>query len=402
MRQIKVVVTSPTWSLNGVNTFSATLVRGLRDAGMDARILLTGITHEDDKPLPLPDDIPFDRLVLPTFASWPARWHALRAYLESRAPCIYLPNHDVRHSCVSPALSARVGIIGIAHSDDPQHYDHVRRLWTAWNAVVAVSETIAGNLRRSNDGLASRLTMIPYGVAVPGALAPRENGGACLRILYSGRLEQSQKRVLDLAVIAGGLMKRGVVFELTIAGDGPERGSLAREIAALGLDARVRMLGTVTNEATMRLCEASDVYLLPSRFEGLPLGVLEAMSRGCVPVVSDVDSGIPSLIRDGVNGYRVPVGSLTSFVDRLSGLASSAPLRRTMGDEARRTILSEGYRAEDMVARYMTLIDAVSSQVRKEQFVRTGGRVVAPGEMTWRERLNAPLFPLVRRWRRGA
>ena len=69
---MRVLVTTPVWSLNGVNTFSAGLVRRLRERGIDASLLLTGVDWRDTKPLPMPEDIPVASLRLPTWATWPA------------------------------------------------------------------------------------------------------------------------------------------------------------------------------------------------------------------------------------------------------------------------------------------------------------------------------------------
>ena len=57
----RVIVTSPVWSLNGVNVFSANLVRGLRSSGFDARIRLTGVSYRERKPMPVPADIPVEQ-----------------------------------------------------------------------------------------------------------------------------------------------------------------------------------------------------------------------------------------------------------------------------------------------------------------------------------------------------
>jgi glycosyltransferase involved in cell wall biosynthesis len=399
---VRVVATTPVWTLNGVNTFLANLVRGARGSGVSIRLVSTGVTYPDCKPMPLPADLALEQLPLPALATWPARWRSLVAYLEAQAPCLYLPNHDVSHSGVSAVLSSRVGIIGIAHSDDAQHYDHVARLGRYWNAVVGVSARIAERLRQSGAVSPARVSVIPYGVPVAAGTraAVRERGP--LRILYCGRLEQRQKRVLDLPEIALGLVRRGVDFEMTIAGDGPARVSLERRVAGLGLAGRVRLTGTITNDEVLALCGWHDVFLLPSAFEGLPVGVLEAMGQGCIPVVSDVASGIPDLIRDGVNGYRVPVGQMAMFVECLASLAGSVVVRRRMAEGARRTICTGGYRVDDMTARYLALFESVWAEVREGRFVRPAGLVSAPPQFTWRDRLQAPLWPVRCRWVGGS
>ncbi|MCM8776281.1 MAG: hypothetical protein NC930_08055 [Candidatus Omnitrophica bacterium] len=139
----KVIVTTPYWRLNGVNIFSEHLVRNLRERGCDAHILLTRPHAVNLNPMEMPVDIPFAKLSVTKTNSRKGRWRALIQYLEDRTPCIYIPNYDYEASSISPELSDRVAIVGILHSDDPEHYRHVRRLGKFWNAVVAVIREVA-------------------------------------------------------------------------------------------------------------------------------------------------------------------------------------------------------------------------------------------------------------------
>src|SRR6185437_8672908 len=74
---------------------------------------------------------------------------------------------------------------------------------------------------------------------------------------------------------------------------------------ALGLDSRVRFLGRQPHEAIPRWMSAVDVFCLPSRNEGCPNVILEALASG-KPVVATRVGGIPELLTDGDNGYLVP------------------------------------------------------------------------------------------------
>src|SRR5580700_8434659 len=152
-----IVLATPAWSLNGPNVFSANLVRGLRARRIQAHIVLTRPDWQDAKPLPMPPDIPFETLAVNRFMSFSARRRVMIRYLESQGPCVYIPNYDVGHSCISPKLSDRIAIAGIVHSDDPQHYDHVARLGAYWNAVVAVSPAIACEILKIAPALASQI-----------------------------------------------------------------------------------------------------------------------------------------------------------------------------------------------------------------------------------------------------
>jgi len=397
---VRIVVTSPNWTLNGVNAFNATLVRGLRARGHDVTLLLTGSMWRDDKPLPIPDDLAVSHLALPSVATWPARWTALQRSLEAAAPCLYLPNHDIAHSGISPALSSRVGILGIAHSDDPQHYDHARRLARWWNGVVGVSETIVRALGAMDEVRATPVTHIPYGVAVSARsdvasrARQRSAPGEPLRIVYAGRLEDRQKRVSDLIAIASALRARAVSFELTIAGDGPARGHLATAVREARLDDVVRLVGTVPMDQMAELYRAHQVFLLPSAFEGLPLALLESMGQGCVPLVSDIASGVPELVRDGEIGYRVAVGDVDAFAERLALLSREADLCAKMSSRAWEAVARGPYGIDEMVYRYERLLGDIWSEVTSGRYARRAADIVPPPGLDWRALLRAPLAAL--------
>jgi glycosyltransferase involved in cell wall biosynthesis len=82
-----------------------------------------------------------------------------------------------------------------------------------------------------------------------------------------------------------------------------------------------------------------DVLVLPSRAEGLPVVLLEAMAAGVVPVVSDLPSGIPEIVADGINGYRPPVGDVAAFAKAIAELAGDRERLQTMSRAARQTVV---------------------------------------------------------------
>ncbi len=398
---MRVIVASPVWSLNGVNVFAANLVRGLRGRGAEAQLLLTWPEMPDPKPMPLPADLPVERLPVRGDASWPARWRAMIRYLEARAPCIYLPNYDFRHSCISPRLPGNVGIVGIVHSDDPQHYEHVRRLGRYWDAIVAVSPVIADRVAEIDPALGRRLSFIPYGVDAPTSLPERPaRRGEPLRIVYAGRLVQRQKRVLDLPAIMAALAARNVPAEWTIIGTGSEEAALREACASLAGRVDVTFAGTLPNPHVWRAFAQSDALVLTSEYEGLPISLLEGMAQGCVPVVTDIRSGIPELVEDGITGYRVPPGDTDGFAVRLASLQHDPGARLRMAEAAHRTILAKGYRTEDMISRYVALFERVMAEAQSGAYRRPRGRMPRPPELTWRDAIPPRLSRTLAAWRR--
>jgi glycosyltransferase involved in cell wall biosynthesis len=383
-----VILATPAWSLNGPNVFSASLARGLKARQIPAHIVLTRPDLVDAKPLPPPADIPLEALHVRPFMSMRARWKAMIQHLEERAPCIYVPNYDFRHSCVSPRLSHRVAIVGIVHSDDPQHYEHVARLGKYWNAIIAVSSAIAEETLKIGPSLSSRLSVIPYGVASSATLPDRSSPGP-LRVVYAGRLDQQQKRVLDLPDIVEATMELRVPFRLTIAGSGPAEAQLRAMCANAGTC--VEFLGTLDGDALARVLAQQDVFLLASEFEGLPISVLEAMGQGCIPVVSDLRSGIRELIVDGLNGFRLARGDTRGFAKRLGELHDNPGMRRQMAEAAYSTIRSGCYRLDSMVQRYIELFETVLDTAQRGAFRRPAGRIQPPPDLLWQEYLPEPL-----------
>jgi hypothetical protein len=168
---LRVIVGGSYWSLNGVNIFSGNLTRGLRAEGIDAHILLTEekceLIHINDALMERAADVPFVELPIDIGRSWGGHWGAMIRYLEDHAPCVYIPNSDWRHSSVSPLLSGAVRIVGVVHSDDPLHYNHVARLGPYWDAIVTTSPLIARKTVALDASLAARMTHLYSGGFTP-------------------------------------------------------------------------------------------------------------------------------------------------------------------------------------------------------------------------------------------
>jgi glycosyltransferase involved in cell wall biosynthesis len=374
--------------LSGVDVFSVNLARACSAVGIDARILLMRPHMSVDNPLPLPRDVRSERLPVGIHDLWRTRRQVMIQYLEDQAPCIYVPNYLTEYSCISPRLSHRVGIVGIVHSDDPVHYDHVETFGEYWNAIVAVSEAIAEHTVSSNPTFAPRLVTIPYGVS-PSASFPQrgDNSDGPLRIVYAGRVVQHQKRVMDLPEIMRRLTIRKVPARLTVIGNGDARRELMLASKALMAQDRVRFRETLPNDVLLPAFEEHDVIILTSSFEGLPVVLLEAMGRGCVPVTADVRSGIPQLVEDGTNGFRVPVGDIEAFVDRLAVLYRDAERRRQMAECAFRTIAFGRFHIDAMANQYVRLFERVLDEAHRGIYRRPPARIPIDARTTWKDRL---------------
>ena len=154
-------------------------------------------------------------------------------------------------------------------------------------------------------------------------------------LLYVGRLTDA-KGVPVLLEAFDRLAEQYPELTLRIVGDGPRRGAYERRCAELGIDDRVTFVGDVPYDEMAREYRDSIAFVLPSRNEGLPRTVLEAMACS-LPVVT---TALPQLepVVDGA-GYTVEAGAVEAFADRLGRLVEDDATRREMGAVGRRRVV---------------------------------------------------------------
>jgi glycosyltransferase involved in cell wall biosynthesis len=168
-----------------------------------------------------------------------------------------------------------------------------------------------------------------------------------------------QKAPLDFVRAAEAAYRRNARLRFVIAGDG-ELGSQVREqVRELGLEGIVHLLGW--RRDVVELLHAMDVFLLTSRFEGLPRAVLQAMAAG-TPVVATAVDGTPEVIKDRETGLLVPPSRPDAAAERLVELIEDEQLRRRCARQARRE-LGRGFDIHGMVADldqlYLSLLEGV-------------------------------------------
>jgi glycosyltransferase involved in cell wall biosynthesis len=121
-------------------------------------------------------------------------------------------------------------------------------------------------------------------------------------------------------------------WRLLLVGDGPLRPGVEEALSGAGLRDRVECLGDRSDVAC--LLATADLCVLATRWEGLPLCVLEAMRAG-LPVVANDVGGVSEAVTDGVTGYLTRPGDVQQMRNRIAELIGSRPLLRSMGAAAR-------------------------------------------------------------------
>lgn len=129
-------------------------------------------------------------------------------------------------------------------------------------------------------------------------------------------------------------------FRLVLAGTGPDEAELRARVAELGLDGQVEFAGPSNpNQIQARFAQA-DAFVLPSFSEGIPMALMEAMASG-LPCVTTRITGIPELIRDGVDGLLVTPSDPLELADSLTHLMDDPELCRDLGEAGRARVSAE-------------------------------------------------------------
>ena len=183
-----------------------------------------------------------------------------------------------------------------------------------------------------------RLHVVHCGVRICArALAPHRDDGA--QLLWVGRLAKL-KGLPTLIDAVSLLRKQWPALRLDVVGDGPDRAALARRVVELGLESQVRFLGYLGSDEVAARMRESDVFVMSSLAEGVPVVLMEAMAAG-LPVVAPAIAGLAELVDHGTSGFLTPAGDAAALVERVSELLARPDLRRSMGAAGRARVERE-------------------------------------------------------------
>jgi len=278
-------------------------------------------------------------------------WPASDRYLPSLAEAAGVPH-----------LVLTEHIVGQPHSAGQKLLK--RRELARADTVTAVCGAVAESLVHDYGVPRERVRVVPNGADLPDEAAENPAarrlraslGASAMRPLWvcAGRLEEQKGHAVLLEALAEARRRR-LDFVVALAGDGSLRASLERRTAELGLTDCVRFLGLV--EEIGPLLAAADAVLMPSRWEGLPLTLLEALARAR-PVVASAVGGIPEVIEDRVSGRLVPPGDVAALAEVLEWLHRRADLAAALGRDGAARV-REHYTWEHVVESFEEVYDEV-------------------------------------------
>ncbi len=205
--------------------------------------------------------------------------------------------------------------------------------------IIAISQYNKNFMLNINPDFAKKVFVVHCGLksdSFPPA-PPRNN--PLFTLLAIGRMvwEKAYQYLIETCRI---LRDEGIAFRCLLIGDGAERHKLEQLIKQYQLEQHIQLLGTVLQERIQDYYNQADAFILTSISEGIPIVIMEAMSKQLPVIASDI-TGIPELVEDGVSGYLVPSKQPQAYADAVKKLINNPQQCVTMGKKGREKIQAE-------------------------------------------------------------
>ncbi len=285
----------------------------------------------------------------------------------------HLHNHFGNSSCSVAMLAAALGgftysftLHGPAIFFEPQHWRIDEKMQRA-SFVSCISHYCRSQaMVFAPYEIWDRLQIVHCGVD-PSQFDQVAHEGLGSRLLFVGRLAAVKGLPVLLESFAE-IKKTIPDAVLTVVGDGPDRTMIEAQSAALGLVEQVKFVGYQSQAAVRAYLQQSDVFVLPSFAEGVPVVLMEALMSG-VPVVATQVAGVSELVEDGVNGFLVPPSDQDGLCDRIQALLLDGTLRQRLGEQgalkvrAQFDVAKESEKLAQLIATVIGQNDPVENQV---------------------------------------
>ena len=234
------------------------------------------------------------------------------------------------------------------------------RLLKSAAKVIVLGDVEREKLLKRTPGI--DVEVLPNAVSV-GRFPKTERPWGEKKIVYIGRLDEA-KGLSEMVESCRVLAEQGFKFNFACYGTGRDQDEFFRRMKSV-LGDRFHYGGVVGGREKIAALRSADVFLMPSRFEGLPLALLEAMAAGCIPVVSERGS-IPSVVEDGRNGFLVDPGDITQIVGKLKFLLSEGETGWNQVRESARQTIVDGYDLSEYSKKLRSIYSAVVDAAGKE------------------------------------
>ena len=258
----------------------------------------------------------------------------------------HLHNHFANSAATVGLLATRLLRIrwsftmhGISETDYPAGLMLGRKIEAA-DFVACVSYFgRAQGMRLASAASWDKMHVVRCGIPFERLPARESRSGNDIELVCVGRLSP-EKGQLGLLRAFSRLRAKHPALSLRLIGDGPDRQRLAARVNELGINDAVTFAGRLPEAETLAEIAGSDMLILPSFMEGLPIVLMEAMALG-VPVVASHVAGIPELVTDGRTGLLFAPSDWNELSQCIERLLSDESLRESLAQNAKWKVTSE-------------------------------------------------------------
>jgi glycosyltransferase involved in cell wall biosynthesis len=238
-------------------------------------------------------------------------------------------------------VTISITIHGPAEFEEPASF-HLREKIEAATFICAISNYGRSQLMKaSNPDQWGKLETVPLGID-PDVFMPRSTSffeRTSFDIISVARLtpEKAQRILIDAVAK---LVNEGRRVRLCLVGEGQDRRALERHIASCDLSGIVRLEGALNQDQLKTLYKESDVFVLASLAEGVPVVLMEAMAME-IPCVATWITGVPELIQNGLDGLLVAPSDVEQLSTAIARLMDDPDLRRRIARAGRCKVIQQ-------------------------------------------------------------
>jgi len=261
------------------------------------------------------------------------------AHVIAHKKVTHLHNHIANSSCTVAMLAAELGGFSFSFTMHGPHIFFEPMRWRLDEKIKRAKFVACISYFCRSQGMIftspkhwQKMLIVRCGIQIS-LFKPVIHDGVGNNLLYVGRLA-TEKGLPTLIESLSQLCSELPDLKLTVVGDGPDRDFLEALTKNSNLIDNVSFVGYQSQSAVRQYLRETDIFVLPSFAEGIPVVLMEAMATG-VPVVTSNIAGISELVESGKNGYLVPPGEVRALTATLESLIPNADLRNKLGQNGR-------------------------------------------------------------------
>jgi glycosyltransferase involved in cell wall biosynthesis len=321
-------------NLGGITSLAQNLIIYNVDQSVNQQLLTLNITDNKNEPAQIESSIvkKIEKFIVNPKYNWYHTYSQLAISLSNNSGVLI--SNDQFDLIMLQAFNIPRKVVQLVH--DSYNLELSKKFHFVIDGFIAHNKNIYNQLinlfpERKND-----IHFQPYGIPFVEERIHSKVKNKELKLLFIGR-HDTGKGIFDLFEINTQLLAKNLSVEWYILGKGPETERLKNQWSS---QHNVTFVLARDNDEVLNFALNCDILVFPTKFEGSPVAMLEAMSMGCVPVVTELPGGIEETIQNGVNGFKCKLDQIDDFVIAIEILNSNRDLLYEMQTKCHSTVLA--------------------------------------------------------------